>query len=486
MKKTGIYIFIFVLLTFSSGIKSIYSQTKTDLLKGRKFIQKPVNIKNYKTPQDSLVILNLEKWKSYKLGVLITWGVYTQWGTIDSWTLCSYDAGWNHRIGPYADDYGEYKKQYERIFTYFNPENFDPDLWAVAFKNAGIKYVLAMTKHLDGFCMYNTATTDYRLTSQNCPFHTNPKSNAALEICNSMRKQGLIAGAYFSKSDWYSNYFWWRYFGVKWVDVNYSTSEYPKQWNMYKSLVYNQIDEITKDLGKLDILWLDGGWVLPGTNMDIDMPSIAANVRHNQPGMLIVDRTSGQFEDYLTPEYDIPAEPLGVPWELVTPMGPWWGHVPGVTYYPADSLIHTMVEVFAKGGNILWGLGPDENGVLDPQCYVRLQNIGEWMNINNRAVYGTTYTVPFKSNNVYFTMKQDTVFAIYLALNNQQFIPPQISWGSLAPRQGTDVYLLGYETPLTWSTNSEEVTTVNIPPQVQANPPCNYAWSFKFIKTIKR
>ncbi len=483
MEKIIKFIIMLILLDFIWDTQILFSQNKNDFVKGRKYIQEPLKPKNYRPPIDSLVALNLERWKGYKLGLLITWGVYTQWGIIDSWTLCSYDAGWNHRTGPYADDYDTYKKQYEKIQTYFNPVNFNPEPWVTAFKNAGVKYILVMTKHLDGFCMYDTKTTDYSITNDKCPFHTNPRANIANEIANAARNQGLKVGAYFSKADWNNNYFWWRYFGVTWLDVNYNTSVYQEQWNAFKLFTYIQLDEITRNLGKLDILYLDGSWVKPGTNMDIDMPSIAANVRINQPGMLIVDRASGQYEDYLTPEYDIPPEPLGVPWELVSPMSPWWGHVPGIWYYPSDSIVHTLVEVVAKGGNLLLGLGPDKNGVLEPKCYERLQNIGDWMSVNSSAIYETVYHIPFKSENIYFTTKKDTAFAIYLAYNNQQTMPSQISWDNFKPKAGTQVYLLGYPSPLTWSTNLSGVTTVAIPSEIQNNPPCLYAWTFKFIRS---
>ncbi|MDD5360844.1 MAG: alpha-L-fucosidase [Ignavibacteria bacterium] len=481
MNKIIKSVFVLVLMVFAVNIQGLYSQSRFNLSKGRNFLNDPINPRRYNLPDDSLVNLNLKKWQGYKFGVLITWGVYTQWGIIDSWTLCSNDVGWNHRTGPYADDYDDYKKQYEKIYYSFNPANFYPDVWAEALKNAGVKYLLVMTKHLDGFCMYNTATTDYRITSPNCPFHTNTKSNIAFEICKAARKKGISVGAYFSKPDWNSNYFWWRYFGVTWIDVNYNTSVYPDKWNQFKSFTYNQLDEITKNLGKLDILWLDGPWVKPGSNMDIDMPSIAANVRKNQPGMLIVDRSCEQYEDYLTPEYDIPAEPLGVPFEVVRTLGSSRGHVTGGWYFTADTLVHTLIEVVAKGGNLLYSLGPDSDGVLDPQCYDRLQSIGEWMNVNSSAIYETSYTSPFKRDNIYFTSKKDTIFAIYMAYNNEQKMPSTITIHDFVPKLGSDIYLLGYEYPLSWYTHSEGITTVNIPYEMQSNPPCSYAWTLKFI-----
>lgn len=476
-------ILILAIIAFLMCVDSSFSQNIFDISKGRKNIDVSSNPAKYIKPSDSVVAQNLIKWKSYKVGVMITWGVFTQWGIIDSWTLCSYDAGWNHRTGPYAYDYGIYKKQYEKIYTYFNPVNFDPDAWAAAFKNAGVKYVLAMAKHLDGFCMYNTETTDYRITSPDCPFHTNPKSNIAFEICDAVKKNGMSAGVVFSKSDWYSNDFWWRYFGLTWLDVNYNTSVYPEKWIAFKNYTYNQLNEITGNFGKLDVLWLNGSWVSPGSSMDIDMPALVQKIRRNQPGLIVVDRACGQFEDYLTYE-SIPVKPLETPWELVMPMGSAWGHIPGIYYYSADSLVHTLIEVVAKGGNILWGIGPDSTGSFEPGCYARLHELGDWMNVNGNAIYGTSFTQPFYSGNVFFTAKHDTVFAMYRAQSNQKSMPSCISWKGIEPKKDSKVFLLGSNTPLKWKTDSNGQTFVEIPENLQSNPPCLYAWTIRFVRNI--
>src|SRR5215216_4654078 len=89
----------------------------------------------YIWPKDSLVLEKLQTWKDWKFGVLIHWGAYAQWGVVESWSLCPEDEGWCERRGPYADNYVEYKKAYENIRKEFNPEEFNPQKWADAFKN---------------------------------------------------------------------------------------------------------------------------------------------------------------------------------------------------------------------------------------------------------------------------------------------------------------------------------------------------------------
>ena len=107
----------------------------------------------YVEERDPLVRAKLERWQDLKLGLLMHWGTYSQWGIVESWSLCSEDEGWCRRK---MDNYDEYKKAYEALQTTFNPVKFDPERWAKAAKDAGMKYVVFTTKHHDGFNMFDT------------------------------------------------------------------------------------------------------------------------------------------------------------------------------------------------------------------------------------------------------------------------------------------------------------------------------------------
>ena len=115
---------------------------------------------DYKPPSDPLVQQKLKEWGELKFGLMITWGPYSQWGVVESWSLCPEDEGWCERKGPYSANWYEYKKAYENLQSTFNPVHFAPEKWAAAAKEAGMRYVLAMAKHHDGFCMFDTKTTD--------------------------------------------------------------------------------------------------------------------------------------------------------------------------------------------------------------------------------------------------------------------------------------------------------------------------------------
>jgi alpha-L-fucosidase len=184
-----------------------------------------------------------------------------------------------------------------------------------------------------------------------------------------------MIGAYFSKPDWHSEYYWWPKYATADRNNNYDIRKYPWRWNKFKEFTYNQLSELMHDYGSIDILWLDGGWVrpretvneevlswgarIPEWSQDIDMPKIAMMARKAQPGLLIVDRTvHGRFENYQTPEQRIPSTQLDHPWESCMTLANNWGYVPNDKYKTSAKVIHTLIEVVAKGGSLLLGVGP--------------------------------------------------------------------------------------------------------------------------------
>jgi len=377
---------------------------------------------NYVVPSDTLVQQKLAHWQDIKFGLLMHWGTYSEWGIVESWSICPEDEGWAQRKGPYAANYFDYVKAYEKLQTTFNPVKFNPKKWADAAKDAGMKYIVFTTKHHDGFCMFDTKQTDYKVTSPNTPFSANPKSNITKEVFNAFRNDGFMIGAYFSKPDWHCPYYWWPYFPPKDRNVNYDPAKYPERWNDFKNYTYNQIEELMTGYGRVDILWLDGGWVRPlktidtsvewqrtiHYNQDIDMKRIATMARKNQPGLLIVDRTvSGEFENYVTPEQTIPPEPLPHPWESCITMGNSWSYVPTDKYKSTNQLIHMLVRIISRGGNLLLNIGPSPEGDWSDTAYSRLLEIGKWMQVHGEAVYNTIPLAPYQNDNVVYLQSKD-------------------------------------------------------------------------------
>ncbi len=476
------------------------------------FAQLEHEVTDYIPETDPLVLEKLEQWQDLKFGLLMTWGFYSQWGIVESWSICPEDYGWCERKkGSNPNNYFEYKKEYENLKTTFNPTKFDPDKWAAAAKNAGMKYVVFTTKHHDGFSMFDSKYTDYKITSKEVPFHTNPKANVTKEIFNSFRKQGLWAGAYFSKPDWHSEFYWDPYFPPLDRNVNYDPELYPEKWNKFTEFTHNQILELLTDYGKVDILWLDGGWVAKQkndvedwyhrnvkdspsgflkskiVNQDIKMDELVVKARKLQPGLIVVDRAvKGKNQNYLTPENTVPDKSLPYPWESCIIAGGGWGWVFDPVYKSSHDLVHMLVDIVCKGGNLLLNIGPSPEGIWHEDAYKRLNDIGDWMKVNSEAIYGTRAIAPFKEDKICFTNKKNTntVFAIYMADKDEKTIPAKIFISSFTPKAGSEVSLLGYNKPLSWEKIGNG-TLVNIPSDIQNNPKSNFAFVIKINEIVK-
>jgi alpha-L-fucosidase len=427
---------------------------------------------------DPVILQKLEQWQDLKFGILMHWGTYSQWGIVESWSLCSEDEDWCRRK---IKNYVDYCREYTNLKTSFNPTLFDPGKWAAAAKYAGMKYVIFTTKHHDGFCMFDTKQTDYSITDEASPFHNNPRANVTKEIFNAFRAEGFWTGAYFSKPDWHCNDYWAEEWATPSRNVNYSIKKYPERWQKYCDFTFNQIRELMSQYGKVDILWLDGGWVDPKNGQDINMPKIAKMARSYQRDLLIVDRTvTGRYENYRTPEQEIPDKTLNYPWETCMTMASSWSYVPGDIYKPTNKIIHMLVDIVCKGGNYLLNIGPSPAGEWADTAYVRLREIGDWMKINGEAIYNSRPVNPFKSGKVCFTSKPDgTIYIIYLAEPGEISMPTTIAVDGFQLSAGSTIELLGKTGRLKWKQLTDKGFIIEIPSVLRKNPPCKHAWTFR-------
>lgn len=466
----------------------------------------------YVPETDPLVLKKLAEWQNFKFGLLMHWGTYSQWGIVESWSLCPEDEGWCKREkGANPKDYFSYKKEYEDLQTTFNPTAFDPAKWARAAKEAGMKYVVFTTKHHDGFCMFDSKYTDYKVTSVKSPFHTNPKANIAKELFAAFRAEGLWTGAYFSKPDWHCPDYWDPNFPPLDRNVNYDPAAYPEKWNKYVEFTHNQIMELMSDYGKMDILWLDGGWVEKSSketitnwykrqvesteggflkhkivNQDIRMDELAAKVRTKQPGLIVVDRAvHGKNQNYLTPENRIPDKTLPYPWESCIISGGGWSFTPNANYLSGREGIQTLVNIVAKGGNLLLNIAPGPDGTWQQGAYDLLKEYGSWLKVNGEAIYNSKAIAPFRENNICMTQQANgNVFFLYLATEGETALPATVRIISLQPEKEARVTLLGSRMNLRWKKVGDGFE-VSIPESLRKQLPCKYVWTIKVSRLNK-
>lgn len=422
----------------------------------------------YEWPGDPAVRSKLEQWRDQKFGMIIHWGLYAVPGMIESWALCNED--WISRDS--TTTYEGFKEWYWGLNKKFNPVGFDPDQWAGAAQSAGMRYVVFTTKHHDGFNMFDTKQTDFKIT--NGPFKNNPKANVAKHVFDAFRKQHFMIGAYYSKPDWHSEYYWWPKYATADRNVNYDIRKNPWRWNQFKQFTYNQIQELMTDYGAMDILWLDGGWVrplesvtdevrawgaaIPPWSQEVDIPRIAAMARQSQPGLLVVDRTvHGQYENYQTPEQRIPDAKLDYPWETCMTLGYAWGYVPNEHFKSGPQVIHTLIEVVAKGGNLLLGVGPDANGLLSDAHLSRLKEIGDWLKVNGTAIYNTRTADVYRDGETFFTQSKDgkTQYAL-VRLPEGKPAPGSVTWKGKLPAKAS-VKLVATGKTVKWRQEGETV-----------------------------
>ncbi|MCR5130616.1 MAG: alpha-L-fucosidase [Prevotella sp.] len=415
----------------------------------------------YEWPTDPQVVENLKKWQDLKFGVLFHWGLYAVPGIVESWSIC--DEDWITRDS--TQTYQQYMDWYNGLADEFNPTKFDANQWATACEEAGMRYMIFTTKHHDGFCMFDSKETDFSIAKH--AFRNDPRRDVLKFVLDAFREKNFTIGTYFSKPDWHSQNYWWDVYGKKGRNVNYPVKQHPNRWNAYKQFTHNQIGEILSRYGKVDILWLDGGWVrAENRGQDLDMPALANMARSHQPGLIIVDRTiHGPYENYQTPERTIPEEQLNFPWESCIPLSDDWGFVKRPRWKSPERVISTLVEIVAKGGNLVLGVGPTPDGLIQPEAVSRLQEIGKWLKTNGKAIYNTTITPRYHDGNIWFTASKDgsSLYAIYLLDENAE-MPTEISWTGNVPQRGVRLVSTGKK--LKAKVNGDHVT-VKLPKKMK-------------------
>lgn len=295
------------------------------------------------------------------------------------------------------------EEDYLPFFDEFDPVDFDPHKWAKAAKDAGMRYAVLTAKHHDGFCLFDSALTDFKSTKT--PFGR----DIVREFLDAFRSEGLRVGLYYSLLDWHHPDY--PHYG----DRQHPMRNHPecsnenRNFDRYLSYMHAQVRELCENYGKLDILWFDFSYGdMRGETWKA--AELVDMVRTLQPGVIIDNRleVSGEgfgslYEcaptpwhgDFVSPEQMIPPNGLqdvqgrDLYWEACVTMNRYWGYcATDRMYKPADLLIKKLVEVVSKGGNLLLNVGPDARGNFPPESLDRLAAIGRWMKLNSRSIHG--------------------------------------------------------------------------------------------------
>ena len=305
-------------------------------------------------------------------------------------------------------------EEYNKYFENFNPDMFDAKEWARAAKEAGMKYAVLTTKHHEGFCLFDTQYTDYKIT--NTPLGR----DLVKEYVEAFRAEGLKVGFYYSLLDWHHpEYTIDRYHPLR-SHPDAAEMNETKDLKKYAEYMRNQVRELLTNYGKIDILWFDfsiqpAKISFPKLNGkgkdDWESEKLIALARELQPGIMIDNRADIE-QDISTPEqYQVDEWPKHketgelLVWEAChTFSGSWGYHRDEMTWKSPEMLIELLCKTVALGGNLLMNVGPCARGYFDKRAMNALAVYGEWMKYNSRSIYGCTMAEPE------FTAPSGTVF----------------------------------------------------------------------------
>jgi len=359
---------------------------------------------------DPLVKAEIEKFRDRKLALMMHFGMYSQMGVYESWPLSDADAYWSRVQIDWTDDADAFKRQYWNLWKSFNPVRLQPKKWASLAKENGFRYLVFTTKHHDGFCLFDTKYTDFKVTNPECPFSADPRADIVKNVFDAFRAEGLAISCYFSKPDWHHPDYWDNC-GVGWETSrwpSYDVKKDSERWARFVAFTRNQILELVRDYGPFECLWLDGGQVQRRAGLDINVEEIVAEARKIRPGLIAADRTAGGMaENIITPEQTVPEKPLTVPWESCVTMGTGFSYRYDDEYKSPRELVHLLLDIVAKGGNLALNVAPGPDGRIPQPAIWRMEEMGAWLRAFGEGVYATRPASPFSKGKWRFSGSKD-------------------------------------------------------------------------------
>ncbi|MBN1345794.1 MAG: alpha-L-fucosidase [Phycisphaerae bacterium] len=298
---------------------------------------------------------DMQWWRDARFGLFVHWGPVSLKGTEIGWSRAGERRGRKDRGSQIPTEV------YDNLYKQFNPTKFNADEWVAIAKAAGMKYIVFTTKHHDGFSMFDSKLTDYKIT--NSPY----KRDIVAQLAEACHKAGLRLGFYYSPPDWHH--------------PDYRTADHDK----YIKYLHGQLRELCTNYGKVAIIWFDG---LGGTAKDWDAASLVKMIRQLQPGVIINNR-AGLPCDHDTPEQRIGKYQDDRPWESCITICHQWAWKPNDKLKSLAECVRTLVNCAGGDGNLLLNVGPMPSGEIEPRQVDRLKEMGAWMSKYGETIYGT-------------------------------------------------------------------------------------------------
>ncbi|HRO45388.1 alpha-L-fucosidase [Agriterribacter sp.] len=310
----------------------------------------------------------MQWFKDAKLGIFIHWGIYSVNGVDESWSFH------NKKIS-----YADYMKQ----LNGFTAKNYNPDAWAQLIKETGARYAVITTKHHDGIALWDTKANNMSTAKL-----TPARKDVITPFFAALRNAGLKAGAYFSILDWSHQ----DYPGFLKDSSRYQVKDDPARWNRYLAFYQAQIKELSTQFNP-DLFWFDGDW--EHSAAEWQAKKVREMILAHNPEAIINGRLAG-YGDYETPEQNFPiTRPSLNPWELCMTSNNNWGYHPDDSAYKTPyELITIFADVISNGGNLLFDIGPREDGWIPTEQVHLLKELGKWTHKHEEAIFNTEAGMP--------------------------------------------------------------------------------------------
>jgi alpha-L-fucosidase len=298
---------------------------------------------------------DMQWWREARFGMFIHWGPVSLKGT---------EIGWS-RGGKRGTRPGTGQipvEVYDNLYKEFNPTKFDAKEWVSIAKAAGMKYMVFTSRHHDGFSMFDSKLTDYRIT--NSPF----KRDVCAELAKACHEGGLRLGWYHSQPNWYH--------------PDFQTENHAARFIPF---LHGQVRELLTNYGQVDIMWFDG---LGGSAKDWDAENLFKMIRALQEHILINNRC-GLKADFDTPEQRVGTFQVNRPWETCMTICHQWAWKPDDQMKSLKQCLHTLIKCAGGDGNLLFNVGPMPTGEIEPNQVERLKEMGQWLGKYGQSIYAT-------------------------------------------------------------------------------------------------
>jgi alpha-L-fucosidase len=409
-----------------------------------------------------------------KFGIFIHWGVYSVPGFGSEWYPRRMYLEGTPEYKRHIEKYGEQKKfGYKDFIPAFKAEKFDPDQWALLFKEAGAKYVVPVAEHHDGFAMYNSALSDWTAVKMG------PHRDIIGELSEAIRKQGMIFGLSSHRIE-----HWWFFNGGRKFESDVMDPAYTDFYGpareenetMSPEFMNDWLLRCTElvDKYKPQLFWFD--WWLEQPALEPYRKSFAAYYYNKgaewKKGVVINYKFNVAFPENAA-VLDLERGKLdgirALPWQTDDAIGDSsWGYIEHNKFKTAQYVITNLIDIVSKNGNLLLNIGPRPDGTITAEETQVLLGIGKWLSINGEAIYGTRPWVmygegptksasgsfadqktPFTAADIRFTRKNDTLYALVLGVPKDK-----IAIMALSKRAGHGVIeqitLLGSDEKISW------------------------------------